>query len=57
MSTNPMRTLGSAMRVAMLALLVFTSSAAAQGTQVVSLRGHLQTLHVYGTPGHPPVIG
>jgi alpha-beta hydrolase superfamily lysophospholipase len=56
MSTNPLRTMGSAMRVAMLALLVFASSATAQVTQVVSLRGHLQTLRVYGTPGHPPVI-
>ena len=51
MSTNPLRALGSALRVATLALLVLASSAAAQVTQVVSLRGHLQTLRVYGTPG------
>ena len=53
---NPLRTLSSAMRVATLAVLVLASSATAQTTQTVSLRGHLQTLRVYGTPGHPPVI-
>ncbi|AMY08848.1 Type IV secretory pathway, VirJ component [Luteitalea pratensis] len=56
MSTNPLCTLGSALRVATLALLILASSAAAQVTQVVSLRGHVQTLRVYGTPGHTPII-
>jgi len=56
MSTNPLCVLGSALRVATLAVLVTASNAAAQATQVVSLRGHLQTLRVYGTPGEPPII-
>jgi alpha-beta hydrolase superfamily lysophospholipase len=48
--------MGQALRVATLALLALATSATAQQTQVVSLRRHLQTLRVYGTPGHAPIV-
>jgi type IV secretory pathway VirJ component len=43
--------------VALLLVCALAAAGTAQGqTSAVTLRGHVQSLHLYGTPGHRPVV-